>query len=222
VRVAVVTLDGFNELDSFVASTILGRVQQPDWSVAIASPTPQVTSMNGVTITAQMPLDEIGNADAVIVGSGVKTRDYAADHEFLATLRLDPTRQLIGSQCSGALLLAKLGLLDGVPVCTDLTTKPWVIEAGADVIDRPFFASGNVATAGGCLSSQYLAAWVIMRLVDAATACDAIHYVAPVGEKDEYVERAMNKVLSFAGPALSTPTRRSPGKAVRFATRSHA
>lgn len=207
-RVAVVTLDGFNELDSFVASTILGRVQQPDWTVAIASPTPQVTSMNGVTIHAQMSLDEIDHADAVIVGSGVKTRDYAADQEFLSTLRLDPTQQLVGSQCSGALLLAKLGLLDGVPVCTDLTTKPWVIEAGAEVIDRPFYASGNVATAGGCLSSQYLAAWVIMRLVNIATARDAIHYVAPVGEKDEYVERTMNNVSSFGGPPLPTPIAR--------------
>ena len=33
-------------------------------------------------------------------------------------------------------MLAKLGLLDDVPVCTDLTTKPWLIEAGADVVDR--------------------------------------------------------------------------------------
>ena len=111
--------------------------------------------MNGVTVTAQMSTDELWSADAVIVGSGNKTRDYAADEAFLVSLRLDPARQLVGSQCSGALLLAKLGLLANVPVCTDLTTKPWVIEAGVNVVDRPFYASGNVATAGGCLSAQY-------------------------------------------------------------------
>ena len=77
---------------------------------------------------------------------------------FLATLRLDPQRQLVGSQCSGALLLARLGLLDDVPVCTDLITKPWVVATGANVVDAPFAANGNVATAGGCLASQYLAA----------------------------------------------------------------
>ena len=189
---------GSNEIDSFVASCILGRVQRDDWIVAIASTTRQVTSMNGVTVTAQMALDELPSADAVIVGSGIKTRQYAADEGFLATLRLDPSQQLIGSQCSGALLLARLGLLDGVPVCTDLTTKPWVIEAGADVIDRPFHAAGNVATAGGCLSGQYLAAWIITRLADADTARAALHYVAPVGEKDEYIDRAMGHVLAFA------------------------
>ena len=87
---------------------------------------------------------------------------------------------------------------DGVPVCTDLITKPWVVEAGADVVDRPFHAKGNVATAGGCLASQYLAAWMITRLVDADAARAALHYVAPVGEKDLYVERAMAHVLPFA------------------------
>jgi transcriptional regulator GlxA family with amidase domain len=72
-----------------------------------------------------------------------------------------------------------------------------VVEAGADVVDRPFHAQGNVATAGGCLASQYLAAWMITRLADADAARAALHYVAPVGEKHEYVERAMSHVLPF-------------------------
>lgn len=192
--IAVVTLDGFNEIDSFVASYMIGRVARPDWRVAIACPTPQVTSMNGVTVHAQMSIDDLASADAVIIGSGGKTRDYAADPDFLARLTLDPTRQLIGSQCSGALLLKKLGLLEGVPVCTDLITKPWVVETGADVVDKPFHAEGNVATAGGCLSGQYLAAWVIARLAGLDAARDALFYVAPVGEKDDYVQRALGHV----------------------------
>jgi transcriptional regulator GlxA family with amidase domain len=201
--IAVVTLDGFNEIDSFVASYLVGRAAQPGWRVAIASPTPTVTSMNGVTVHAQMAFDELPSADAVLVGSGGRTREYAADPEFLESLQLDPSRQLVGSQCSGALLLAKKGLLDGVPVCTDLLTKPWVVEAGADVVDQPFFASGNVATAGGCLSSQYLAAWTIARLADLEVARTALFYVAPVGEKDEYVERALGHVRAHL-PVVAT------------------
>ena len=199
--VAIVTLDGFNEIDSFVASYMLGRVQRPDWHVAIACPTPQVTSMNGLTIHAQLSLDELASADAVILGSGSKTRAYAADPAFMTSLSLDPTRQIIGSQCSGALLLATLGLLGDVPVCTDLITKPWVIEAGGNVVDQPFFAQGNIATAGGCLSSQYLAAWVIARLTDVEAATSALFYVAPVGEKEEYVDRALAHLTTFLSPA---------------------
>jgi transcriptional regulator GlxA family with amidase domain len=95
------------------------------------------------------------------------------------------------------LVLAKLGLLDGVPACTDLTTKPWVEEAGVAVLNQPFLAKGNVATAGGCLASQYLAAWVIARLQGVEAARGAMHYVAPVGEKDEYVERALRHIVPF-------------------------
>ena len=89
-------------------------------------------------------------ADAVIVGSGMQTRQVVADAELMAQLRFDPKRQLLGAQCSGTLVLAKLGLLNGVPACTDLITRPWVEEAGVSVLDRPFTAKGNIATAGGC------------------------------------------------------------------------
>jgi hypothetical protein len=54
-----------------------------------------------------------------------------------------------------------------------------------------------VATAGGCLASQYLAAWMIARLVGVEAAQSAIHYVAPVGEKDEYVQRATRHVAPY-------------------------
>ena len=120
-----------------------------------------------------------------------------ADTDLMSRIRLDPTRQLLGAQCSGTLILAKLGLLDGVPACTDSTTKPWVEEAGVAVLNRPFVARQNVATAGGCLSSQYLAAWVIARLEGVEAARSAIHYVAPVGEKEAYVTRAMANISPF-------------------------
>ena len=160
--------------------------------------------MNGVTVHRQRPLEFVAEADAVLIGSGVKTRDIAADAGLLSRIVLDPSRQLVGAQCSGTLLLAKLGLVGELPACTDLTTKPWVIEAGVNVIDAPFVAHGNVATAGGCLASQYLATWMICRGASRGDAERALHYVAPVGEKAQYVERALGVVTPFlaAKPAL--------------------
>lgn len=196
-QIAVLTFDGFNELDSFIAASILNRMKAKGWAAHITSPTEQVTSMNGVTVQRQRPLEFAATADAVLIGSGIKTREIAADGELLSRIRLDPSRQLVGAQCSGTLLLAKLGFVGSLPACTDLTTKPWVIEAGVDVIDAPFVAHGNVATAGGCLSSQYLAAWMIARGASMRDAEEAIHYVAPVGEKAEYVERALGVIAPF-------------------------
>jgi transcriptional regulator GlxA family with amidase domain len=196
-HIAILTFEGFNELDSLIALGILNRVRKPDWRVSIASPTARVRSMNGVVLEAQASLGELAGADAVIVGSGVQTREIVADSALMERLRLDPTRQLLGAQCSGALVLAKLGLLNGVPACTDLITKPWVEEAGVAVLDKPFYAKGNVATAGGCLASQYLASWIIARLEGKEAARSAMHYVAPVGEKEQYVSRAMQNITPF-------------------------
>lgn len=196
-HIAILTFEGYNELDSLIALGILNRVKKPGWRVSIASPAARVRSMNGVVVEAQTSLQDAARADAVIVGSGIQTRDVVANPGLMARLQLDPSRQLLGSQCSGTLILAKLGLLIGVPACTDLTTKRWVQDAGVDVLDQPFFARGNVATAGGCLASPYLAAWIIARLEGVDAAESALHYVAPVGEKEEYVSRAMRNIRPY-------------------------
>jgi transcriptional regulator GlxA family with amidase domain len=196
-HIAILTFDGFNELDSLIALGILNRIRKPGWRVSLCCPQQEVTSMNGVAVRAQSLLEEARTADAVIVGSGMQTRQVAADATLMARIALDPSRQLIAAQCSGALILAKLGLLDSLPACTDLTTKPWVQEAGVEVLEQPFFAQDNVATAGGCLASPYIAAWIIARTEGVEAAASALHYVAPVGEKEAYVENAMKRISPY-------------------------
>ncbi len=115
----------------------------------------------------------------------------------MSRLRLDPQRQLIGSQCAGALLLAKIGLLATLTVCTTPKSRPLLEAMGIRVLDQPFFASGNVASAGGCLASPYLAAWVMLRLVGSDAAETALASVAPVGEKTAYVAHALGVVSPF-------------------------
>jgi transcriptional regulator GlxA family with amidase domain len=196
-HIAILTFDGYNELDSLIALGVLNRVKKPGWRVSLASPTPRITSMNGVVIESHINLAEASAADAVLVGSGMKTREVAADPELMGQLQLNPARQLLGAQCSGTLILAKLGLLTGIPACTDLISKPWVQEAGVEVLNQPLFVAGNIATAGGCLASHYLAAWLIARTEGIAAAESAIHYIAPVGEKDDYVARAMKHITPY-------------------------
>ena len=198
-RIAILTFDAFNDLDSLVAFGMLNRIAllgDADWKVRIASPTPRVTSMNGLTIDAHEDLSQLAGADAVLIGSGMKTREVANTPALMEPLRvLNPARQLLAAQCSGTFLLSRLGLLRGTPACTDLTSKPWVVESGVDVVPKPFAARGNVATAGGCLASQYLVAWLIARLKGLDAAREVLHYFAPVGEKQAFIDRALAHVL---------------------------
>ena len=204
-QVAVVTFDGFNELDSFIASALINRCRGDGLAAFITTPTPVVTSMNGVQVRGQRPMEFLAEADAVLIGSGVATRDVVADDGFIGGLRerLDPARQLVGSQCSGALVLARLGLVGGgMPVCTDVKSRPFVEDCGVTVLDAPFHAEGDIATAGGCLASQYLAAWVITRTLGLEAARGVIEYVAPVGERDETAARVLGAVARGGEYAL--------------------
>ncbi|MEJ6080305.1 DJ-1/PfpI family protein [Vibrio sp. 1-Bac 57] len=196
-NIAILTFEGFNELDSFIAASIMNRMKEFGWNVQITCPSESVTSMNGVTVLAQQPLEFANTADAVLFGSGIQTRKISQDSSILNRLFLNPDKQLICGQCSGTLLLSVLGLLNDVPACTDLTTKPWVIDSGVDVLNQSFFAKENIATAGGCLASKYLATWIISKLANKSSAENAIHYVAPVGEKDATVRHCLSVVSPY-------------------------
>ena len=205
-RVAIVTFDGFNELDSFIALGLLNRLRPQGFTAQITGPGTKLTSMNGVSVDVQQPLEYANEADVVLFGSGIYTRAIAENSALMDRLTLDPLRQLIGAQCSGTLLLARLGLIGNMPACTDLTTKPWVVQAGVRVVDEPFHARGPVATAGGCMASQYLATWVMLLRAGVPATEQALHYVAPVGEKEAYVQKLIGVVQPFVAEPLRPDT----------------
>ena len=212
-RIAILTFDGFNEIDAFVALGLLNRLGTEGWKAEIASPAKHVTSMNGVTVQAQQPLEFANEADAVIFGSGLYSRAIAEgvgkSGALLDRLQLDPLRQTIAAQCSGVLLLARLGLLGDMPACTDLATKPWLVAAGVRVEEAAFHARGSVATAGGSLAAQYLAAWMMARGAGFDAAARALHHAAPVGEKEAYVAKLLEVVRPFIPPEPPSPVERS-------------
>jgi transcriptional regulator GlxA family with amidase domain len=200
-KIAIVTLDGFNEIDSFVALSILSRVKVDGWSVQITAPEKSVTSMNGVEIKARQKLSFANEADVVLFGSGTHTRDHIDNADLIAQFALDPTRQLIGAQCSGALFLHRLGFLP-VTAATDAKTRPLLAATGCLIEDKPLIAQGNIVTAGGCLSSQYLAGWVIARALGLDHALAILEHVAPSGQKSSFVKTAADIIK----PQLNVPT----------------
>jgi len=109
-HVAIVTFDGFSEIDTFVALGLLNRLEDNGWRAELASPAAYVTSTNGVTVQAQRPLEFANDADVVLFGSNMYARALSSNSALLDRLTLDPLRQTIGAIGSGSLLLARLGL----------------------------------------------------------------------------------------------------------------
>ena len=110
-QIALITFEQFTDVDVFLPWDLLNRVKRPDWSVRILADAPRVTSRTGLGLEVHGDLAEAREADAVIVTSGDLTRTLSKDAAFLAKLDLDPSRQLIGSMCSGALILGAKGPL---------------------------------------------------------------------------------------------------------------
>ena len=80
--------------------------------------------------------------------------------------------------------------------------RGYAVVSGRDDMTEPFHANGRVATAGGCLASHYLAAWLIWEGAGREVAVEALSYVLPHGEEDEYTHRALSRVEPFVGQAV--------------------
>ena len=181
-KIAIVIFDKFTDVDLFLMWDLLNRVQVENWEVKILGENKRHVSATGISIETHAGLEEANDADAVFFVSGQGTRERIADEKWLAKFNLNPEKQLVGSICSGSLILAKLGLLEGKTATTYPTSKAALESLGVEVVEKSFVAHGNVATAGGCLAQQYLIGWAIENLADKSWSDLILKSIQPVGE----------------------------------------
>jgi transcriptional regulator GlxA family with amidase domain len=180
-KTSIVAFDDFTDIDVFLPWDLLNRVEREGWQVRILGSKPEHTSSTGLITRMHGPLEEANDSDAVIFASGKGARLAIHNEIFLSAFRLDPSRQLIGSMCSGALILARLGLLAGKRATTYPTSVRALELMGVEVAEEPFVREGNVATAAGCLAAQHLVGWVIEELVGATERKRVLKTIQPIG-----------------------------------------
>ncbi len=179
---SIIAFDDFTDIDVFFLWDLLNRVREPGCRIRILGESATHRSSTGIEIPMHGHISESAACDVVLFSSGIGTRRKRVDSAFLSEFRLDPARQLIGSMCSGALLLAALGLLQGKSATTYPTARDLLASTGVRVVERPFVREGNIATAAGCLAAQYLAGWVIEEKFGAAKREEVLRSIMPVGE----------------------------------------
>ena len=186
-KIAMVAFEWFTDVDLFMPWDLFFRVKDPayaayrgEWDVRICTDQPRFASYSGLAIDRHAPLEWVREADAVFIVSGPGSRLKIKEPAFLAALQLDPSRQVIAAIDSGVLILAELGLLEGLSATT-YTSFFAVLEAmGVATERRPLVIHCNLATGGGCLATQDLAAWIVERLIDRPTAQAILDSVAKV------------------------------------------
>jgi putative intracellular protease/amidase len=181
-KIAIVVFDKFTDVDLWLMWDLLNRVRAADWSVKILGERETHVSATEMSVATHGRIEEANNADAVLFVSGQGTREKMHDVAWLDRFNLKPEKQLIGSICSGSLILAALGLLEGKTATTYPTSKAALENLGIKVVEKPFVTNGNVATAGGCLALQYLCGWTIENLAGKDWRDLVLKSVQPVGE----------------------------------------
>lgn len=184
-RIAVVVFEGAEELDFAGPWEVLAawRFLYPDdvEVVLVGETTGPVTCAKGMRVVADSRWDELGDIDVLIYPGGRGTRTQLGDEEIRARLRaLKQRGTLMTSVCTGALVFADAGLLDGRPATTYWSAFDELLPLGRDIVPRPddrFVDTGEVVTAAGVSAGIDMALHLVGRLGSPKKAREVRRYI---------------------------------------------
>jgi transcriptional regulator GlxA family with amidase domain len=109
-----------------------------------------VTADTGLQIVADYSIDEVSEADLLLIPGGTDTFTSMEDQAVVDWVKkIDSTTERTVSVCTGSLLLAKAGLLQGRPATTHWAALEILAELGAKPMQARMVESGKFLTAAG-------------------------------------------------------------------------
>ncbi len=149
-EIAILLYDRFTALDCIGPYEILSRL--PGARVRFVSTGGGlVRSDTGMlAVQTEGPLDGIDAPDIVLVPGGPGDEAAGADRRVQAWLRLvHPRTKWTTSVCTGSIILAAAGLLDGVEATTHWARHDRLAELGAKPVQRRVVRAGKIVTGAG-------------------------------------------------------------------------
>ena len=175
-QVAIALFPRNTALDSIGPYEVLQRVPSID-VVFVGHTSGEVRSDNGMLgLTVDAAFDEVTEPDVLLVPGGVGTRDLLGDDAMLDWVRGVHRRTLFTtSVCTGSLVLAAAGLLDGLTATTHWATQDLLGSLGAVYTPQRVVEHlpQRIITAAGVSSGIDMALRLVELLIDrqAAEAC---------------------------------------------------
>ncbi|MER5943347.1 DJ-1/PfpI family protein [Streptomyces sp. NPDC001928] len=149
-QIAMVLYDRFTALDIVGPYEAMSRI--PDARVDFVAETagPVRADTGFLALTADKALAEVPHPDIVVVPGGPGTFDQIENETLLDWLRTaDSTSTWTTSVCSGSLLLAAAGLLEGRRATTHWLTLDFLSQYGAEPTGERVVPDGKYVTAAG-------------------------------------------------------------------------
>ena len=150
-QIAIPLYDGFTALDAIGPYEVLSRLPGAEVVICAEKAGEKRTESAMVGITADRALADVGQPDVIVVPGGVGNRrlldpDCALPRWIAA---VDRQTQWTTSVCTGSLLLASAGLLEGVEATTHWAARDALAELGAIPVPERVVERGKLITAAG-------------------------------------------------------------------------
>jgi putative intracellular protease/amidase len=174
VRIAIPLFDKITALDAIGPYEVLSRLPGASVHFVAAEPGEKRTDSGMLGLSADLRLDELPDPEVLVVPGGYGTRALLKDEGMLDWVRqVHSGSQWTASVCTGSLVLAAAGVLDGLEATTHWLQYDLLERLGARPVSRRVVRQGKVITAAG-VSSGIDMALVLASLIAGDETAKAI------------------------------------------------
>ena len=164
-EIAIPIFDRFTALDAVGPYEVLSRLPDARVRFVAQEPGPKQTETGMLSLTAEAALEDVPSPDVLVVPGGFGTRPLMKDEAMLDWIRgVHETSQWTTSVCTGSLLLAAAGLLDGLEATSHWGALDLLAQYGAKPTQRRVVEQGKIITAAGVSSGIDMALTLAARI----------------------------------------------------------
>ncbi len=164
-QVAYLLYDRFTALDITGPHDVLNSVPGNESIFVAEQPGPIRNESDTLSLVADASLEEVPSPDIVVVPGGFGNRmllEYEPLHEWIRGVH--ETSTWTTSVCTGSLLLAAAGLLDGAPATTHWLARDVLADLGAKPVPERIVEHGKIITAAGVSSGIDMALELVTKI----------------------------------------------------------
>ncbi len=164
-NIAIPIFDRLTALDAVGPYEVLSRLPGATVTFLAESPGPKRAETKMLSVMADAALEDLPNPEVVVVPGGFGTRELMEDETMLDWLRrAHIASEWTTSVCTGSLLLAAAGILDGLEATTHWLELDTLRQYGAVPVQRRVVEQGKVITAAGVSSGIDMALLLAARI----------------------------------------------------------
>jgi putative intracellular protease/amidase len=164
-NIAIPIFDRVTALDAVGPYEVLSRLPGAHVHFLAASEGPRRTDNGMLALHADATFEQLPDPEVIVVPGGFGTRELMHDELMLGWLReAHETSEWTTSVCTGSLLLAAAGIVDGLEATTHWMALDVLAEYGAHPVSRRVVEQGKVITAAGVSSGIDMALLLAARI----------------------------------------------------------